>query len=629
MPQEYSSNDMALKILVDRTLRSVQYIKDEALQLEAELAGTLEKVQPAYKASARNLIHYVALRRHDIRELQNDLRSLGLSSLGGIEAHVMASLNAVLMTLYHLVDQPITPKELHYHPIDHFVGNNLLEEHAVTVLGRPPQKRAVRVMVTMPSEAAEDPTLIRDLLANGMDLMRVNCAHDGPDVWMGMLQNLRRAEKELGKKCRVAFDLGGPKLRTGPIMPGPEVVRWRPVRNRQGQVLTPATVLLTTEPPEIDGGIQTSLPSGETVLPIEGALLAITEIGDVVQLLDARGRRRRLIVTDVNPTTCVCVSDRTGYVTSGTPLTIYRDGEPVGEDSIAHLPATPERLLLATGDTLIITSDAELGQPAEIDEIGRVIKPAQIGCTLPQVFRDVQVDDRIFLDDGKFRGVVREKADDHFRVELIRVAGGAARLGAEKGINLPDTVLDLPALTAKDLEDLKFVVNHGDLVSLSFVQRQEDIEQLVAEIKGHQARDVGIILKIEGQTAFNNLPRLLLTALQNPPVGVMVARGDLGVEVGFERLAEVQEEILWLCEAAHVPVIWATQVLESLAKKGVPSRAEVTDASMAGRAECVMLNKGPYITTALEFLCDILVRMQNHRTKKRSTLRKLSVSKNF
>jgi pyruvate kinase len=627
MYQPFSSNDMALKILIDRALRSVEYIKEDAQELEYELADLLEKVKPEFRASARNLIHYLALRRHDIRELQADLRMLGLSSLGGIEAHVMASLNAVLMALYHLTDKPVTPQDLAYQPIDHFVGNNLLEEHTVTVLGPQPRNRAVRVMVTMPSEAADDPALIRDLLANGMDLMRINCAHDGPEIWSRMLQNLRRAEKELGKRCRVSFDLAGPKLRTGPIIPGPEVVKWRPVRNQLGQVITPAKIIFTTEPPEVDGIIQTRLPSGETMLPIQGNLLGVAQVGDIIQLRDARSRRRRLAVTETTATTCVCVSDRTGYVVSEMPLRVTRDGEQVGEDSIGPLPASPQRLLLSTGDTLVITPDDRPGKPAELDDSGQVVKPAQIGCTLPQVFRDVEVGHRIFLDDGKFRGIVRHKADDQFQVELIRVAGGAARLGAEKGINLPDTVLDLPALTAKDLEDLKFVVNHGDLVSLSFVQRKEDIEQLVAEIKRHKARNPGIILKIEGEAAFSNLPRLLLTALQNPPVAVMVARGDLGVEVGFERLAEVQEEILWLCEAAHVPVIWATQVLESLAKSGVPSRAEITDASMAGRAECVMLNKGPYITIALEFLCDILGRMQTHRTKKRSTLRKLNVSK--
>jgi len=117
--------------------------------------------------------------------------------------------------------------------------------------------------------------------------------------------------------------------------------------------------------------------------------------------------------------------------------------------------------------------------------------------------------------------------------------------------------------------------------------------------------------------------------MRSRAVGVMIARGDLAIECGYQRLAEVQEEILWICEAAHMPVIWATQVLESLAKTGVPSRAEVTDAAMGERAECVMLNKGPYIVTAVRILDDILRRMQSHQEKKRSMLRKLHVASAF
>ena len=135
-----------------------------------------------------------------------------------------------------------------------------------------------------------------------------------------------------------------------------------------------------------------------------------------------------------------------------------------------------------------------------------------------------------------------------------------------------------------------------------------------------------MILKVETGRAFERLPRLLLALLRSPVAGVMVARGDLGVELGFERLAEVQEEILWLCEAAHLPVVWATQVLENLAKKGLPSRAEVTDAAMGGRAECVMLNKGPHVVEAVRFLCGVLARMQGHVAKKSSLLRELRVS---
>jgi pyruvate kinase len=121
----------------------------------------------------------------------------------------------------------------------------------------------------------------------------------------------------------------------------------------------------------------------------------------------------------------------------------------------------------------------------------------------------------------------------------------------------------------------------------------------------------------------------LLAAMRGQRVGVMIARGDLAVECGYERLAELQEEILWICEAAHVPVIWATQVLEHLAKEGFPSRAEITDAALGERAECVMLNKGPHIADAVRALDDILKRMEGHQHKKRSMLRRLRMAHGF
>ena len=103
----------------------------------------------------------------------------------------------------------------------------------------------------------------------------------------------------------------------------------------------------------------------------------------------------------------------------------------------------------------------------------------------------------------------------------------------------------------------------------------------------------------------------------------MIARGDLAVEMGFERVAEMQEEIMWIAEAAHVPLIWATQVLEELVKKGLPSRGEMTDAAMAARAECVMLNKGPNVAAAVGVLDRLLRRMGEHQVKKTPTLRAL------
>ena len=132
-----------------------------------------------------------------------------------------------------------------------------------------------------------------------------------------------------------------------------------------------------------------------------------------------------------------------------------------------------------------------------------------------------------------------------------------------------------------------------------------------------------IVAKIETKLAFANLPELIVQAAGANPFAVMIARGDLAVEIGYERLSEIQEEILWLCEAAHVPVIWATQVLESLVKRGMPSRGEFTDAAMAERAECVMLNKGPYIEEGIAVLDDVLRRMETHRIKRSAQLRPL------
>jgi pyruvate kinase len=203
---------------------------------------------------------------------------------------------------------------------------------------------------------------------------------------------------------------------------------------------------------------------------------------------------------------------------------------------------------------------------------------------------------------------------------------GGAKLLASKGINLPESALKLAALTAKDLEDLSFVAQHADVVELSFANCARDVEQLQHHLARLGKRQPAIVLKIETQRGFENLPDMLLTAMRASSCGVMIARGDLAVECGFERLAEVQEEILWICEAAHVPVIWATQVLETLAKEGMPSRAEITDAAMGNRAECVMLNKGPMMLTAVQVLDDILGRMQTHQAKKQAMLRELRLA---
>jgi len=162
----------------------------------------------------------------------------------------------------------------------------------------------------------------------------------------------------------------------------------------------------------------------------------------------------------------------------------------------------------------------------------------------------------------------------------------------------------------------------ADAVNFSFVNSKEDILDLYEELEKLDAK-IGVILKIETQKGFSNLPSILLTAMRTYPVGVMTARGDLAIETGWKNFASIQQEIMRICAAAHIPNIWATQVLENLAKKGTPSRAEITDAALAQQAECVMLNKGYYIQRAVKMLDKILRRMQRFQRKNQRRLPKL------
>ncbi|NNF20323.1 MAG: pyruvate kinase [Saprospiraceae bacterium] len=281
---------------------------------------------------------------------------------------------------------------------------------------------------------------------------------------------------------------------------------------------------------------------------------------------------------------------------------------------------------LNKGDKLFLHKKDVPGYPAIVDKKGKTIRPAGISVSLPKIIDDAKVKDRLYFDDGKIACVVREKHEHGLILEVKKTGLSGSKLKEEKGINLPDTILHTPSLTRSDLKNLDFVAKYADIVGYSFVRHPSDVRMLRSELRKRKAEGIGVVLKIENKEAFDNLALLLLEAMKGSPVGVMIARGDLAVEIGLERISEVQEEILWLCEASHVPVIWATQILESMAKKGMATRAEITDAAMSVRAECVMLNKGPYITEATIMLKRILDKMLKHNTKKKNQLRALNIA---
>ena len=351
-------------------------------------------------------------------------------------------------------------------------------------------------MVTLPGEAASTPNLLLDLVQKGMDVARINCAHDDPDAWRKLALEIRAVGLQMGRTIPILMDIAGPKLRT------------------------------------------------ESVLQADKKKL---DVGDRFRLV-ASGKPKLTGGVDF----CATVSEAT-----------------------------------------IVTR--------------------------------LEVGDRIRYDDGKLEGVVENVGHNEAIIRVTRAKAGGAKLKAEKGLNVPDTDLGLSPLTAKDEQDLVTVLECADMIGYSFVRRPDDIDLLEATIArlGDKGHAPGLVAKIEQPEAVKNLPDLIARALPHWKLSVMIARGDLAAEIGFERLAEMQEEILWLCEAASVPAIWATQVLEDLVKDGVPSRGEMTDAAMSARAECVMLNKGPAIRDGVMVLDRVLSRMEGHMLKKTPVLRAL------
>ena len=587
-------------------------LRRDMVEVAAQAAGRFNNVKPSFRASACNLLHYLALRRRDLRPLQLRLAALGLSSLGRAEAHTMASVDAVLAVLHELAEpgaaSPVSSSE----DAPSFAsGPALLALHSAAVLGPIPASRDVRIMVTLPSEAAADYSLVLELLRQGMDCARINCAHDGADAWAKMLEHLRRAEQELGKSCKISMDLAGAKLRTAGLPAGPAVLQLKPTRDDFGRLLAPARLWLTAQ--EKPQAAPDAFGASATSLTLPGAGLRGLQPGDAIRFRDVRGRKRKLRVHSSSDLGCWAELDKTAYLAPGTLFS-----SPAAEAVLQELPRHDTFLLLKPGDVLYLTRRPRLAEATGARAV--------IGCSIPEVLDHVKAGERVWFDDGKIGGLVEEVEPDALLVRVTQARAKGEKLRNDKGINLPDSLLPVPALTAKDHQDLAFIAQHADMVGLSFASRPHDVEQLQQYLAGLTDRCLPFIIKVETQRGFEQLPAILLSAMRAGSFGVMIARGDLAVECGFERLAEVQEEILWLCEAAHVPVIWATQVLESLASGGLPSRAEITDAAMGNRAECVMLNKGPRVVQAVQTLDSIFRRMQNHQHKKSAMLRSLHVA---
>ncbi len=599
-------------IRMNDTLEEIVF---KANALEQKYAKSIANVHSNYYDSARNLIHYLAFRSFDIDILQEKLRQLGLPDLSGIEGHVMKSLLSIQVIINLFMD---TKNEENTNGVISIQkADKLLNKNTKKLFGYKSKKRKTRIMVTLPATASEDYTLVNQLVKLGMNSARINCAHDSPEVWEKMITNIKRANGALKKKCKIMMDLGGPKLRTGPMKPGPNVVHIQPSKDVEGKVIKPAKVWIA--PPDI-------LPpndSADVTIPVSEALMDKIKRGNTIRFKDSRGKNCKIDIKKREKKGRWGVCSDSAYISTGTELRLGKKKADGSEKIlVGELLPTEQFITLHIDDIFELHKEPALGEPATYEENGALIKKAHISCTLPAIFEDVKAGEPVFLNDGKIEAIIEEVNAERLMLRVTYAKETGSKLKADKGINFPESDLKISGLTEKDKLDLEFVAQNADAVNLSFVNQRSDVETYLKEIGKYEA-NLGLILKIETQKGFRNLPEILLTAMQTYPIGVMIARGDLAIETGWKNFATIQEEIMRVSEAAYIPAVWATQVLDNLARKGVPTRSEITDAAQAQRTECVMLNKGTYIKKAVKTLDKILRRMQRFQKKKQIILPKL------
>ncbi|MEP0266636.1 pyruvate kinase [Dokdonia sp.] len=603
-----------MKINIKKIKKLITQIEGliETLNNETQQSVTLlENVHPTYKKSAQNLLHYTAFRKIDERNLQRKLGVLGLTRFGHAEEHILGSLLQVRFILYRIINE--SELALGKSALSIKKGRKILREHSDVLFGVRSKTRRVKIMVTQPTEAAYNYDMVLAMVQNGMDCARVNCAHDNKEVWEGIIQNIRKAALALNKDVKIAMDLAGPKIRTGKIEPGPKVRKFSPKRDELGAILRPAIIHIVTA---------FTRDTSPNSIVIEKDDYNQLTIGEELKGKDSRNKSRKITVVQILENSIVAHCNKTMYIDTNTVL--RSKNKKIGTILVNDVYPVPQHLLLKQHDTLIITKAPVLGASAVYTTEGNLEKPAHISCQLPQIFEAVEEGKKILFDDGKIEGIIEKVSSDTFEVRITRAAENGSKLKAEKGINFPDSNLGISGLTKKDILDLEFVTTHADIVNFSFVNSKQDVQELLTQLDRLNAiNKLDIVLKIETRIAFDNLVEILLEAMRVEHIGVMIARGDLAVETGWEMIGKVQQEILSICSAAHIPVVWATQVLENLAKTGLPSRSEITDAVTSLRAECVMLNKGPYIQEAVRLLNTLLSDMERFQDKSQTMLPKM------
>jgi pyruvate kinase len=458
-----------------------------ALDAESRLAAYRARYPQGCPADARNLASYLALRSRDLRPLQERLVAAGVSSLGRGESQVRTNLDRVIGILSEALgmgSSPVLPED----------GHQCLEHNTGRLFGKRRHKRYARIMVTLPSEAAGSDELVAGLAASGMDCARINCAHDGPVLWQGMIDNVRAVEKKTGSRLKIFMDLGGHKIRTGPVAAGPAVLHLKVPRDALGRRTGRARVLLYDEGAAPPVGPQAA---GLPLLPVSGQLLEQVQAGDRLAFSDSRRKRRYLRVCERLPAgEWLVETTRSAYITPGTRLYRQAGAGPVSGSGfhVGEFPGKPLAIRLFRGEQLLLTRGTRPGRPAAVSDHSS--QPAQISCSHAVIVDELRPGHAVWIDDGKLGCVVEKVTEQGALLQVTHAGPRGVRIRADKGINLPDTPLPLPALTEKDLTDLDFVCAHADMVGLSFVRQLDDIDELRRQLAARGRSDLPIVIKI-------------------------------------------------------------------------------------------------------------------------------------
>lgn len=557
--------------------------------------------------SLENMYRYLRLREKDNIELQDRLTKMGLSSLGRSQPHILHSLDLIVEVLSKCQNTEYQKSE---NALSVDEAEEIMAKRAAMFGGEPkPRKRAdTKIMLTLPSEAAKTPQMIEEFASAGVGIFRINTAHDSSLEWGIMAAKIAELNQNLHpqNKLKIYVDLAGPKIRTGKI------------RKVSGELkLDPSKKVYITQNTDEDNFVK--VPVDAYNIEVSSEFYKKAKKEKSLSLLADDDKHRTLKVVSSEKGFIVCELNKKAKINENTLIAIEKKKKLFASE-ILNLPDVVESIKLRDGDILFLSLEEMMGHAQVTSESGRMIEPAAIYCTQQEFVKDAKVGDKVFIDDGKIGLKVLEKKPNGLLCQVVQVKLTGETLKEEKGINFPDSKTLVDAITEEDAKNLNAVVEYADILGVSFAQSDRDIIALKDLLKAKGKEHIAIVAKIETKLAVQNLPSILEALMYHEFSAVMIARGDLAIEVEFENMSYLQEEILDLCEAAHTPVIFATQVLENQMKNNLPSRAEITDAAFAQRADCVMLNKGTFALNTIKKLEFILARMHTIFKKNRLLL---------